>query len=147
MPIGYVIDERWRTVFTRGWGTVDEAAFAANTEGIRSEPAVSEDWSLLVDLREVRHIEMSGEFLRSFRSAFAASSRRAVLVASDLIRGMSRIYQASSTDPGTMWIGEDPRRALEWLGLPPEMELTLALTATFGDDRAPADESGVEARQ
>lgn len=123
MPATYVIDQDAGLVFSRAWGTLNDADLYSNRDAMRADPAFSAELSQLWDFSGVEHLEITGEGLRALAmdvSLFANTSRRAVIVTSDASFGMARMFLLAR-DPGKggeIRLFRDRESAVTWLSSP-----------------------------
>ena len=90
----------------------------AHQEALRADPDFEPNMRQLSDAR-LATSPISAKGVRSLakQSPFGRGSRQAILVASDLIYGVSRMYEAHTCDTGTILVFRDADAALTWLGL------------------------------
>ena len=71
------------------------ADLLAHQEKLLADPDFSSDFSQFMDLTHVTKVELTNEELRRLAagSIFSSASRRAILVSSDLVFGLSRMFE------------------------------------------------------
>ena len=95
MPAFYKVDKERHLVMSSASGVVTFADLLAHQEKLLADPDFSPDFSQLWDLVHVTKVELTTEELRrlSERSIFSSASRRAILASSDLVFGLSRMFE------------------------------------------------------
>ncbi len=118
MPVAYRIDTSLRVVYSTWEGVVTLKDALAHSEALRADPDFEPDMRQLSDARFATSA-LSAEGVRRLakNSPFGRGSRRAILVAADMIYGVSRMYEAQTDDAGTVGVFRDADAALTWLGL------------------------------
>ena len=121
MGFTYHIDKANGVVFTVWEGELDVEAFEMLQSALRDDPDFKPYYSVLTDLRGVTKTDINSKRMRQIakNSPFDGSGRRAFVVGSDLMHGMSRVYQAYR-DEGSDHMKQfrDMTEARKWLGLP-----------------------------
>jgi hypothetical protein len=119
MPTFYKIDKDRKLVMSTGSGVLTLADALAHQEKLSKEPDFDPSFSQLVDLTQVTNLEFSSVDVRRLaqKSSFSPTSRRAVLVGSDIVYGLSRMYEAFRSISGEKGIRifRDLNEALEWV--------------------------------
>ena len=119
MPTFYKIDKERKLVMSTGSGVLTLADALAHQEKLLKEPDFDPSFSQLVDLTQVTNLEFSSADVRRLaqKSSFSPTSRRAVLVSSDIVYGLSRMYEAFRSISGEkgVRIFRDLNGALEWV--------------------------------
>ena len=134
MPLGFHIDTDRRVTFVRGWGTVTDADVRAHATALRDDPRFDPTWPVLGDGREIGDLRVTGGFLRHYQSPFDGSTKRALVVASDVVFGMARMYGFLATDDDqAVAVMRSMASAVEWLGLPEDTRLPNALDVVVGE--------------
>jgi len=126
MPITYRVDHDARVVVAVGQGILTEADLIEYQREVWSRPDIA-GYSELGDLRRVTEIEMDSHHIQNLARTAArmdektSNSRLAIVVATDLLFGLSRMFQAyrelnrqSSKDVGVFRTIEE---ALAFLGI------------------------------
>lgn len=82
-------------MMSTGSGVLTLADLLAHQEKLLADPDFSADFSQLWDLTHVTKVELTTEELRRLaaRSIFSSASRRAILATSDLVFGLSRMFE------------------------------------------------------
>ena len=120
MPCGYTIDLARSLVLSRGWGVVTDRDFLAHVRALTANPRFARGFRQLVDLRDVTDIQVTASTVREMvrLNPFGASAQRAVVVTSDVVFGMARMYQILSDEsPDELQIFRKMDDALRWLGI------------------------------
>jgi hypothetical protein len=118
MPAYYKIYKEWRLVMSTGAGVLTMAEALGHQEKLLKDPDFSRGFSQLMDLTQVSKLEFGTEDLRVLaqRNIFSPDSRRAILVSSDFLFGVSRMFAIFRDSLGETGIrvfrNLDP--ALEW---------------------------------
>ncbi len=119
MPTFFKIDKERSLVMSTGSGVLTLADALAHQERISKDPDFDPGFSQLVDLTQVTNLEFSSSDVRRLaqKSSFSATSRRAILVSSDLVFGLSRMYEAFRAISGEKGVRvfRDLNEALEWV--------------------------------
>lgn len=121
MPVSSYIDVVNQVVFTtwRGDVTLDEAL--ANNDALRNDADFRASMSQLSDAREVTStVSAEGIAELARTTPFAEGSRRAGVADSELVFGMSRMYELRKGEHGAeVRAFRDVQEARAWLGLEP----------------------------
>lgn len=120
MPFHYQIDVQRRILFTTGEGIVTDADLRKLQIGLQNESDFQPGFSELINLQAVTSVEITGDGLRTiYRSdLFSKDSRRAIFAPTDVLYGMSRMYQIIDDDSDTeLHVFRDMAEARKWLGL------------------------------
>jgi hypothetical protein len=137
MPLGFHIDTDRRVIFVRGWGTVTDADVRAHGAALRVDPRFDPTWPVLGDGRDIDDLRVTGGFLRHYQSPFDGSTKRALVVASDVVFGMARMYGFLATDDDqAVAVMRSMPSAVEWLGLPEDTPFPNALDVVVGEPSA-----------
>ena len=118
MPCAYTIDLARSLVLSRGWGVVTDRDFLAHVRALTANPRFARGFRQLVDLRDVTDIQVTASTVREMvrLNPFGASAQRAVVVTSDVVFGMARMYQILSDEsPDELQIFRKMDDALQWL--------------------------------
>jgi len=126
MSCEYLIDTERRLVISRGTGTFRYADFLEHMKTLGADPRFRPDFAHLVDCRKLEQIDMTPAQVQDTgsQSLFAAGSRRAFVVVSDLHFGLGRMfatYREVECDQTTV-VFRDIREASIWLGLPKDYD-------------------------
>ena len=121
MPADFLIDVRAGVVFTKGVGVLRREDVLELQERLVAHPDFRPHFSQLVDSRDVSQVELSVEDLSELTAgtAFNSTSKRAMLVPSDVQFGISRIYQTYSELKGHTGfrVFRDTQKAFDYLGI------------------------------
>lgn len=127
MPCEYLIDSERRLVISRGTGTFRYADFLEHLERMRGDPRFQPGFDHLVDCTQFENIDLTTAQIQELgrRSLFAASSRRALVVASLLHYGLARMFAAfrHGYHRQQTTVFRELADATNWLGLPPDWDL------------------------
>jgi hypothetical protein len=95
MPCGYIIDLARSLVLSRGWDIVTDRELLAHVRALTIDPRFVRNLHQLADLRDVADVEVTAATIREMASLnpYGDGSRRAVVVTSDVLFGMARMYQ------------------------------------------------------
>ena len=119
MPAYYKIDKERRLVMSTGSGVLTMTDALAHQEKLLKDPDFSPGFSQLMDLTQVTNVEFGTEDLRRLaqRSIFSPDSRRAILVSSDVVFGLSRMFEIFRETLGETGIRvfRNLDDALEWV--------------------------------
>ena len=119
MKVERTIDSAARIVVLEVSGHLGDAELLALADQLEKDPEVSADFSLLIDLRQAdgRDVTSAGvQALASRALVLSRSSRRAVVVPSDLGFGMARMYEMlSERRGGAARVFRGHSEAMRWL--------------------------------
>jgi len=119
MPVERRIDPAGRVVILTVTGDIDDRDLLGLADHLEDEPRVDPDFSLLIDLREAhgQKVTSAGVYRLVERTLImSATSRRAVVVDSDLGFGMTRMYEMLRTNRGgAPRVFRDYDDALRWV--------------------------------
>ncbi|HXF59791.1 MAG TPA: hypothetical protein VN539_08195 [Candidatus Saccharimonadales bacterium] len=132
MPGSYWIEAERRLVFTRGWGVLTDDELLAHARTLRADSRFVRSYGQIVDFRELSKVEVTsdGIILLARQNPFPPEARRAVVVSTDLVFGMTRMFQGHmeatseqfgifrEIEPAYEWVGLD--RATPWPDRPPD---------------------------
>ena len=119
MPAFYKIDKERRLVISTGAGVTTLADIQAHQQRLLSDPDFDPSFSQLMDMTQVTRLELSADDIQLLAQTklFSPNSRRSILVKSDMVYGLGRMF-------GTLrdLMGEDGIRvfrnldeALDWV--------------------------------
>ena len=132
MPCSYSIDLARSLVLSRGWGVLTDGELLAHVRALTIDPRFVPNFHQLADLRDVADVEVTPSTVKEMArlNPYGNGSRRAVVVTSDLLFGMARMYQILRDEPDDeLEIFRTVDDALRWLGvLNAKEELLLALS-------------------
>ncbi len=119
MPVTYQIDKRRHLVITEWTGAVTLKEVRAHHAALRADADFDPSMSQLSDAREAKAVVPSNDLrLLAKESPFGKGSRRAVVGRSDLVFGVSRMYQTLiDPDAATVGVFRNIREAYDWLGI------------------------------
>ena len=126
MPTEFLIDTHRRLVISRGTGIFRHADFLEHMEAVRPDPRFNPEFDHVVDGRQFERFDMTPAQIMDMgnQSLFAAKSRRAFVVSSELHFGLGRVFaNYREVQRGqTTQVFRDMREAAVWLGLPPDYD-------------------------
>ena len=119
MPAYFKIDKERRLVMSTAAGVLTLADALTHQESLLKDPDFDPSFCQLIDFTHVTNVELEAEGVRRLaqRSIFSPDSRRAILVASDLVFGFSRmfeIYRETAGEKG-IHVFRNLDDALEWV--------------------------------
>src|SRR5262245_39706735 len=122
MPCEFIIDTNRRLVISCGTGTFRYADFLEHMAKLRSDPRFKAEFDHVVDCRKFEVLDLTATQIQQMgsRSIFAATSRRAFVVSSDVHFGLGRMFatfREANRGQITM-VFRDMLEATTWLGLP-----------------------------
>lgn len=131
MPGAYTIDLARSLVLSRGWGIVTDRELLAHVHALTANPRFAPHFRQLADLRDVTDFQVAASTIREMvrLNPFGAGARRALVVTSDGVFGMVRMYQLLTDEsPDELQIFRKMDDALRWLWIADaKEELLLAL--------------------
>jgi len=119
MPISNHIDVARGTVSSTFSGAVTVEEVRALAEALRDDPDFRPDLNQMIDLRATE-VAISTDDIKGLAriSPFGEGSRRALVVASDVLFGLSRICEIWGEESGAeVDVFKDYQEAMAWLGL------------------------------
>jgi len=132
MPGAYTIDLARSLVLSRGWGVVTDRELLAHVRALTADPRFAPHFRQLADLRDGTDMQVTASTIREMvrLNPFWAGARRALVVTSDVVFGMARMYQLLRDEsPDELQIFRKVDDALQWLGIADaKEELLLALS-------------------
>jgi hypothetical protein len=123
MPAGYTIDLERSLVLSRGWGVLTDRELLAHVRTLTADPRFAQNFCQLGDLRDVTDVQITAATIREMvrLNPFWAGARRALVVTSDVVFGMARMYQILRDEsPDELEIFREMDGALQWLGVDDE---------------------------
>lgn len=122
MAAQFVIDEANRAVFSRAYGVFTYSDCLNHMDRLSADPRFQPDFNQIIDFTDVAHIELTVEQIHhlSKRNIFGPKSRRAYVVASDLLFGLSRMFatlRETEGEPGIITF-RDIGAAIVWTNVP-----------------------------
>lgn len=122
MAITYEIDVERRTILVRATGELTEHELLDCHHRLARDPAVRPEFSILFDLRGARGESIATEGIRALAGlplVLSQTSRRAVVVGTDLGYGMARMYGLRRGDRMRAFeVFRDLEEAKRWVELP-----------------------------
>jgi hypothetical protein len=118
MPCAYTIDLARSLVLSRGWGEVTDRELLAHVRALTADPRFARSFHQFIDLRDVTDVQITASTIREMvkLNPFGAGARRAVVVTSDVVFGMARMYQILRDEsPDEFEIFRKLDDALRWL--------------------------------
>jgi hypothetical protein len=106
MPAGYTIDLERSLVLSRGWGVLTDRELLAHVRALTADPRFAQNFCQLGDLRDVTDVQITAATIREMvrLNPFWAGARRALVVTSDVVFGMARMYQIRDESPDELEI-------------------------------------------
>ena len=129
MPIEYTYDEEKNVLYTRFYGVITDADLKAQGEAVTSDPRVMPGVRELVDLSGVEGEDVTSDGLAkniqidTMHREKLTGMKTAIVAATDLQYGLSRMYQALAEvqkSPAVIEVFREEKAAREWLGLEDE---------------------------
>lgn len=122
MPANFVINEKLRTVFSRGAGVLTLADIVGHMDRLQADPQFNPDFNQIIDFTDVTQLDLTVEQIEQLakRNIFSARSRRAYVVAADLLFGMGRMFASlreAEGETGIIIFREMPP-AIVWANVP-----------------------------
>jgi hypothetical protein len=120
MPASYVIDKERGLVISKGTGRFTPEDGFAHQNALAADENFDNTFNQLLDFSEVTEVVLNTDSIRQLaeRHVFSEHSRRAFLVNSNLVIGLSRMFAAYREIAGgkeQMRIFEDWDEAMHWL--------------------------------
>jgi hypothetical protein len=121
MPISYSIDANRRLVLTRCWGVLTDAELLEHKEQLAKDPAFCPTMGQLSDVRAVERLAVTTEGVKLLVAHDSANAERigghrmALVVASDEVFGMARMYSQRSGSPEGVGVFRSIPEAESWL--------------------------------
>jgi hypothetical protein len=132
MPGAYTINLALSLVLSRGWGVVTDRELLAHVRALTADPRFAPHFHQLAELRDVTDFEVTASTIREMAklNRFGAGARRALVITSDEVFGMVRMYQLLTDEsPDELKIFRKMDDALRWLWIADaKEELRLALS-------------------
>ena len=119
MPMTFVLDHENRLVRSKGWGVVS-AADMSDVKGRLLATQFDPTYREFCDFSGVTDFQLTGKEVQTFAttSPFSKTARRAVIVSSDVVYGMVRMYGLmGDRDSNYHRVFRDAASALRWLGV------------------------------
>jgi hypothetical protein len=120
MPVSYSIDPAQGLVTNVGTGVLTDADMRETQQRMIADADFRSTYSQLFDLTDVTEVRLTSSYLREMAdaTAFAPSSRRALVVTQTLLYGLSRMFQAFLGDQGEAFrVFRSRAEAESWLDL------------------------------
>lgn len=95
MPAGYTIDKARRIVMSSGSGILTKADLIAHRRKLTSDPDFDPDYSQVMDFSDVMDVDVEASDIREMATehVFSPASRRAIIVRTNAIYGLARIFE------------------------------------------------------
>ena len=122
MPCSYWIDPSRNTVFSRCWGIFTDEELIAHATTLRADARFAPSFRQIADFRGLEGLHVTAEAVTRIArdNPFPRDARRAVVVGSDAVYGMVRMFEVRmDADPAQFAIFRAIEPALEWIGLDP----------------------------
>jgi hypothetical protein len=127
MSASYNIDPVHRFVYTKLGGHVSDADLVEHQRALLADPRFDSSFCELVDLRDVTEVSVKSRMVKesAMWPLHAIKARRAIVAPSDVLFGLSRMYQLYRGEVGEAHLGvfRTLEPALEWLGIDPQSAL------------------------
>lgn len=120
MAFTYQIDKERGAVLLQVEGTVVSGNLVAHQRELRDDPDFDPSYSMLADFTAVSSVEADSEAMHNLAGSdpFDRRARRAIVVDSDVVFGLARMYQMLlNLDEEYCRIFRDVDDARRWLGL------------------------------
>lgn len=121
MPTSYTIDSARNLVYTMFSGATSDLDLIAHISALQADPRFRPDMAELVDLSAITRADVTSSGIRSVARTplHARTARRAFVAPTDVLFGLTRMYQSywndGAEDRLAIFRAREP--ALEWLGL------------------------------
>jgi hypothetical protein len=119
MPVSYKIDKQHKLVMSTAFGVVTMADALAHQAQLLADVDFDPSFSQLMDLTHVTKLEAGpGDIRRlAMETIFSADSRRAILVSSNLVYGLARMFEIFRETVGEKGIHvfRNLDEALDWV--------------------------------
>ena len=120
MAVAYDIDAAKRVVTVTVTGEIDDETFVGIHHQLAGNSAITPDFAMLIDLRAARGQNVTSAGVRALGQlplVLSPTSRRAVIVPSDLGFGVARMYESRRAEAGAVVPFRDVAAARRWVGL------------------------------
>jgi hypothetical protein len=123
MPMNYELDTTRGLILTTASGILTDAEFRTCTVRLLQDEHIHANMRELCDFQAVTRFEVTSVTVQwtadaERRHPFLSGRRLAIVVASDIVYGMSRMYQLLSEDHfPTLAVFRDLAEAKAWLGI------------------------------
>jgi hypothetical protein len=121
MSADFTINPDQKFVFSFGWDTLTFDDVINHRRRLAEDPQFRLDYRQIIDITQVASVKLSNSEIQSLagQRVFAPESRRALVTASSLQFGLSRVFQAYS-QAQNIHIFNGLKDAVEWVGVPME---------------------------
>jgi hypothetical protein len=121
MPADFTINTDQKLVFSLGWDTLTFADIIDHRSRLAKDTRFCLDFRQIIDFTHVTSMKLSNTEIWSLAEerVFAPESRRALVTASSLQFGLSRVFHAYS-EAQHINIFHELKDAVEWVGVPIE---------------------------
>ena len=120
MPASYSANADRNLITVEFSGELTDATLRAISTSVRSDPAFSGRWQILVDLQAVTKLYITSEFTQSLARNARSDANRVALVAKTTEQfGFARMYQiVSEGENGRVEVFRTVDQAVHWLARP-----------------------------
>jgi hypothetical protein len=125
VPATYRLEPDKRVVVTRFSGDVSDEDLLQHSASLAADSAFESSFNQIVDTRGVSNVGVTAEGIRELAGVtpFSPESRRAIIADSDVVFGLSRIFELSTgADSDHFRVCRTPEDALDWLGVSVALE-------------------------
>lgn len=122
MPCSYLIDLDRSLVFSRGWGVYTDDEMLWHGRTLRADQRFDPGFRQIVSFLDVAEVRVTVEGVRALAhiNPFRTDSRRAIVAPTDLIFGLTRMFEAhTDSDQEQFRVFRALGEAFEWVGLDP----------------------------
>jgi hypothetical protein len=123
MPAEYTIDKLSGVVFSFAHGNVTDQDAYSHQDRLRKDPDFDPGFCQLFDYTKVTQVDLSSDAIHHLaeRNPFGLGSCRAFVVPSDLLYGLSRMFQIlTDHHPDELSVFRDMQEARKYLSLDEE---------------------------
>jgi len=122
MANSYLIDSTRNIVFSRAWGILTDDELLWHSRTLRADPRFDPAFRQVGSFLELSEVRVTAEGVRTLAqlNPFNRDSRRAVVAPSDLVFGLTRMFEAhTNSDPDQFRVFRALGPAFEWVGMDP----------------------------
>ena len=123
MPCSYTIDVPGRLVYSRGWGVFTDDELLWHGRTLRADPRFDPGFRQICSFLDLTEVQVTADGVRALAqiNPWNTDSRRAIVVSSDLVFGLTRMFEAhTKSDQEQFRVFRALGPAFEWVGLSPE---------------------------
>jgi hypothetical protein len=121
MAEDFQIDEVQQVIWARCWGVLADQDVLSHQARLRADPRFRPTMAQLVDTRDVTDVTISMDTIKRMGAStlFAAESRRAYVVAQEVMYGLVRMYEIYQNLRGSegVKVFRSRAEAIAWLGV------------------------------